>query len=653
MGDVEARANLRGVLHNLRQLVGPYLTIERQTVAFNTQQSHWLDIAYLNKLPQFAETAVGDEEVMHIQQAVDLYHGDLLQGLYVRQAPVFEEWLLTERERISQIIVQGLYVLAAYYRMRGNYTEAIRYTTRMLSMDPWHEEAHRQLMLLFALAGERSAALRQYESCRMILLSELGVEPSDDTNELYQRILHRSWSIHDSHHLPKQRPNLAMKGMSARKMLPFVGREVEYAYLFRLWEAVQHSTMSITLIAGEAGIGKTRLINEVLHHTVGLGAVVLRSNCQDFAHNVPYQPIAEILQHALQSLPDVFETLSPHVLTELVRIMPVLYDQHSVANHPLLTNDETSRIRLFEAIAQTFCALQKHYPQLILFIDDLHFLDQPTSDLLRYLIVRMRHLTFWIIGAYQDTDIHAQHPLQPFLYDLDRSKLGVHMQLHALSDETTNILVTQLYQLDSDAHQALKNYLDVCAEGHPFILEEVIYDLEQRSILQQGARSWQLTIEALDLNQLYIPAAVKSMVHNRLRQLPSTATMILEAAACLGHTFEAELLCQLVSTELQHSDDGVALLLAKKLLYETFASSNMQANAEYRQEVSNDKLVSAPLCYTFSYPMIQSVMYANLSYHSRQRIIDKLTSIFHPTVAVLPFRTRVRKVPLNSLNISA
>ena len=186
--DLTAQAYLRKALTNLHQLVGPYVVITRETVAFNRDSSYWLDVeAFEARTGRAAET-VGIEP---LQEAVDLYRGDFLEGFYLRDAPGFEEWALGQRARFRELFVQALYTLVVHHSQRGpvGHAAATDYVTRLLALEPWQEEAHRQLMLLLAASGQRAAALTQYELCRQVLAKELGVEPSAETRDIHDLLV--------------------------------------------------------------------------------------------------------------------------------------------------------------------------------------------------------------------------------------------------------------------------------------------------------------------------------------------------------------------------------------------------------------------------------------------------------------------------------
>ena len=230
MAETTALTNLRKALTNLRKLVGPHLDISRRHVAFKPTSPYWLDVE------QF-EAAAGDSpdapDFAVLQAAVELYQGDFLEGFYVRNAPEFEDWVLAQRTRLRELAVQALYRLTVHYieQGEGGLTTALDYATRLLALEPWREEAHRQMMLLLALDGQRSAALAQYETCRRALAEELGVEPGEETIALYERIL--------SGDLSQAKADISPLSSAPRHNLPaqvtpLVGREMELSQLTRL-----------------------------------------------------------------------------------------------------------------------------------------------------------------------------------------------------------------------------------------------------------------------------------------------------------------------------------------------------------------------------------------------------------------------------------
>lgn len=262
----DACANLRKVLSNLRDLAGCHLVITPHTVVFDRTSAYWLDVEeFLGRIDK--ETGrQGDKEISRqgdretsrqsllghplvslstslpaLHEAADLYRGDFLDGFYVRHAPMFEEWVLGQREGLRHLAEHVLKRLAGYHAGQGELDLAIDYTARLLALDPWQEDAHRQMMALLAHRGERSAALAQYEVCRRLLASELGIEPMAETTALYRRI--RAIGAPRPHNLPAP-------------VTSFVGREAELA---QVAARLAEPGCRLLTILGLGGVGKTRL----------------------------------------------------------------------------------------------------------------------------------------------------------------------------------------------------------------------------------------------------------------------------------------------------------------------------------------------------------------------------------------------------------
>lgn len=266
--DKTARRNLRQSLHRLKQTLDKavpgssqrLLTITRQTVQLNGQ---WLelDMATFRELLQTCEAHrhrhlhTCSPCLKRMAQAVALYQGEFLQGFSLADVPAFEEWLLVQREMLHYQMLVTLYSLAAAYERRAAYDLAHEYAARQVALEPWREEAHRQLMRALALDGQRSQALAQYETCCRILEEELGVAPTAETTTLYEQIRDEVYQEPATktaaslpappllHHFPVQ-------------FTPFIGRETELAQI--LGQLTNPACRLLTL-CGPGGIGKTRL----------------------------------------------------------------------------------------------------------------------------------------------------------------------------------------------------------------------------------------------------------------------------------------------------------------------------------------------------------------------------------------------------------
>ena len=181
----DARRNLRGVILKLRQLLEPYLQISHQTVSLDPEAPIWLDTAVfqasLNGNSQ--EKAGGGW-----QTAAQLYRGEFLQEFYIRQAPDFDNWLQEQRTWFHNQAIMAHDQWATLLQKQGNFTEGIRVARQLLTLEQTREASHRLLMLLFALSGQRTAALHQFEECQQLLAEELKVDVSAETATLHEQI---------------------------------------------------------------------------------------------------------------------------------------------------------------------------------------------------------------------------------------------------------------------------------------------------------------------------------------------------------------------------------------------------------------------------------------------------------------------------------
>ena len=191
--DRDALSNLRYALASLRRTLGdhtaepPFLLITPHTIQFNPASDHWLDVAELER--QIADSRWRMQPMAQSTvSAQSLYRGSFLPGFSIGGAAPFEEWALLRREQISLQVMSLLGNLAAYHEARGDYPAAQAYARQQIALEPWSEEAHRTLMRVLTLDGQRSAALHQYCTCRDLLRDELGVEPTEETVALYEAI---------------------------------------------------------------------------------------------------------------------------------------------------------------------------------------------------------------------------------------------------------------------------------------------------------------------------------------------------------------------------------------------------------------------------------------------------------------------------------
>jgi predicted ATPase/DNA-binding SARP family transcriptional activator/Tfp pilus assembly protein PilF len=293
--DQKARQSLRQALYNLRQAIGdrdpvdlveteveqsgPLLLVSRHTIQFNAQSDHWLDVATFTSLAEECRRHRHRRRgtcfpcLRRMERMVTLYQGEFLENFSVGDSQFFEEWVLLEREWLHREAMEALVYLADHHERRDEIGQARRYARRQVEMEPWREEAHRQLMRLLVLEGQRSAALAQYKMCRQTLAQELHVEPTDQTTALYE-------SIRASQTAPPLLRSSAPLHDLPSPPTPFVGREEE---LSELADLLASPDCRLVTLVGPGGIGKTRLALQAAADQIG-----------NFAHGVAYVSLGSL-----------------------------------------------------------------------------------------------------------------------------------------------------------------------------------------------------------------------------------------------------------------------------------------------------------------------------------------------------------------------
>jgi len=347
--EAQAHTNLRNLLYLLRQALPEadgFLHTDTQTLQWRAEAPFTLDVADFESALAQAEQAgqTGDQVALRtaLEEAVDLYGGELLPSCY-------DDWILPERERLSQAFIGALERLILLLEEGRDYRAAIGYAQRLLRHDPLHEATYRRLMRLQALSGDRAGALRTYHTCVTVLQRELAVEPSAATRQAYERLL-------QADRLPAP-PPAAPAGLAA--VWPLVGRHEEWAQLQAAWQAAAAGGPHFVLVKGETGIGKTRLAEELLQWADRQGIAQAKASCYAAEGGLAYAPVAAWLR-ALRLLPP----LEPVWRSEIARLLPELLVEQPDLPPPGPLTEAWQRRRFFEALARAI--LEGSQPLLLL-----------------------------------------------------------------------------------------------------------------------------------------------------------------------------------------------------------------------------------------------------------------------------------------------
>ena len=261
--ETDARNNLRRVLPELRRRFGDYLAADRQAIRFDRRASFWLDVdEFTAALAMIRNAPLDESDIDRLEAALALYSGEFLAGFNLPDAPGFEEWVTFQREHLRELALRGLSFITEHFVQTHQIRRGLAASQRLLALEPWHESAYQQRMILLAWNGERAAALHHYDLCKQMLAAEFGLLPGRETADLYARI--RAGEL-DPPDLPAEAPAADVPGIESVPRQPlFVGRSAELAQL-REWH--QRRRSAVIAVLGVGGTGKTALVTRYVRES--------------------------------------------------------------------------------------------------------------------------------------------------------------------------------------------------------------------------------------------------------------------------------------------------------------------------------------------------------------------------------------------------
>ncbi len=569
-----ARKNLRNTLWTIRRGLGDSV-VRAEGDRLTLSGDVWVDSRGWPPADASSETALA------------LYRGPFLDGLTVNEAPEYELWLMMERERLAQSFLRAVAAAIRLHQARGAWRDVLAVARRGLAQDNLHEPFYRALMEAHARLGERAEALRQYEVLRSLLERELGVEPLPETEALAAALPDLAADTPAGEHggpaaetvlLPRERTPAQRQTAESH---PFIGRSHELAALSEEYDRADAGETRVVLLYGELGIGKTRLWHEWAGRAWPAATPVLEARCLEATQDLPFAPLTDVLSDDVRLAEIARAGRVPRVwLAEAARLLPQLRAAIPDLPRPAALPPEEERRRIFEALVLLLAAFDAH--PLVLFIDDVHWLDTTTLDWLAYLVHRLRDRGLLLVLTYRPED--APPHLVRQVATWHREGPARRLPLARLNPDEAAALVASL-----PISPHLAALLHAHSAGNPYFL------------LELGSHSSALATEGDLLTG--VPTALADLIRARLERLPDPVRQVAQAAAVLEPDFELTTLRRTSGRSEEEMLDAIDALLGAGILTERAAHGASS---------------STQVAFFFAHPLVATVIRDGLSATRRQ-----------------------------------
>jgi DNA-binding SARP family transcriptional activator/tetratricopeptide (TPR) repeat protein len=506
-----ALATLQGLVYQLRQSLGTdtivsrspgyLIPIDRATVDV-TAIEHGLDTATIDDLESVLNLASG-------RALDDLGDGDVVeaarQNLEELRLRAFERWcdLALAAGRSSAVVAKVEYELRTHR---------------------WRESLWARLMLALYRSDRQADAVRAFDRARHQLVDSLGLDPGVQLTQLNYQILNHDPALD----IVRAGETTPRTNVESRRdpQIELAGRVGELAHLAN---RVMNAASSVSMVVGEPGIGKTRLVRELSERALAHGHLVLWGTCPDGDWVSPYAPLAEAFGRHLATIgPGAVSTLLGPNTRALADVLPTFGRPEGAAsqdNHP-----SDVQFEILEGFATLVRALATAQPVLLV-LDDLHWVDSATATALSFLVPLTRTDSFHIVGTYRDTEVSDDHPISAVMAGLPRDAQADHVRLRGLTATASKALVNRLSDSmvhDSAAGHALVDEattdgLVAVAGGNPFFLTELVRHRIEQSEGGHGDPS--------------IPASVYDTITQRLKRLHPNTGALLRVGAIFNDRF--------------------------------------------------------------------------------------------------------------------
>ena len=371
-----------------------------------------------------------------------------------------------------------------------------------------------------------------------------------------------------------------------------IGREAEFKQARELWYSAVEGSSQILLVSGEPGVGKTRLLREIITQSEVMGAQVLGS--ASYAEGgPPYSPFKQILREVLPKASQNGFNLPDPVIADLLSLAPEFREDFPDVTPNPLDDPQSDQFRLFESFFIFLATLSRHSP-LLVYLDDAHWADSGSLNLFRHLARQLGSQPILLLATYREVALHEARALHEVLLDISKGAQTTRLKLNRLTLDQTGELLAAFFE--EEITPEFKEGIYHETDGNPFFIEEVCKALVESGQVFHTDDGWDRT----DMSELGIPQSVQVAIQSRIGKLSPETQDVLDQAAILGREFEFDTLAFAIEAD-----------------EETLIDALDEAD---RAQLIEERAENGRLTFTFSHALVPSTLIEGMRVLKRRRL---------------------------------